>query len=228
MNESTTTTLEGDDDVEHPRPSGKFSFIRAAAGFLLEDAPAGGVFTGPTPGPSPPRIETVELVDLPPMALPKPPPTPLAHRLMVFALIPFVIIAISGLIVINRPSPRRQQPAPAPAAVPDAEATSVTPPTPPAAPTTLPRAVTTTQFPTVATTRAPRAPRAVTATPTTVTETTEPPATTPSTEAPPTTEAPATTTTTEPPTTTTTEPSTTTTTQPETTSSQPTLSEPPQ
>lgn len=210
MNESTTSTRE-DGDVDHPEPSGKFSFIRAAAGFVLEDPPEGGVFAGPAAEPAPPRIESVHPVDLPPMVVRKPPATPMAHRLMVVALIPFVLVAIIGLIVINRPSPRRQQPAPAPtgATVPTTEAP--TEEAPPTAPATTPP-VLFTPAPTVPTTRAPRvAPVAQTTVPPapTTTPTTEPePTTTPTTEP-----APATTTTTEPPpTTTTTTESTTTTT----------------
>ncbi|HVE46246.1 MAG TPA: hypothetical protein VNA57_05825 [Acidimicrobiales bacterium] len=226
MHESTTTTL-GDDEVEHPEPSGKFSFLRAATGFILSDAPPpGGVFTGPpteaVPSTQETTVESLERVELPPLAARKPPATPLAHRLMVFVLIPFVLIAISGLIVINRPSGRRQQPAPAPpaAAVP-VTAAPVEPA--PAPPTTMP-APTTRLAPVVPTTQAPRTPRVATTTPTattTVTETTQPPATTPTTEAPTTTTEPPATTTTEPPPTTTTQPPTTTTTQPATTTTEP-------
>lgn len=215
MNENTTSTRE-DGDVEHPDPSEKFSFIRAAAGFVMEDPPKGGVFAGPAAEPPPPRIESVHPVDLPPMVVRKPPPTPMAHRLMVVALIPFVLVAITGLIVINRPSPRRQQPAPAPAAATVPTTDAPTEDAPPTAPATTPP-VLFTPAPTVPTTRAPRvAPVAQTTlppatTPTTVpppttTPTTQPPTTTPTTEPPPTT-----TPTTEPPPTTTptTEPSST-------------------
>lgn len=212
MNENATSTRE-DGDVEHPDPSEKFSFIRAAAGFVLEDPPKGGVFAGPAAEPAPPRIESVHPVDLPPMVVRKPPPTPMAHRLMVVALIPFVLVAITGLIVINRPSPRRQQPAPAPAAaaVPTTEAPAEE--APPTAPATTPP-VLFTPAPTVPTTRAPRvAPVAQTTVPApTTTPTTQPaPTTTPTTD-PTTTTTEAPTTTTTPPTTTSTQPDTTTTT----------------
>ncbi|HUR17972.1 MAG TPA: hypothetical protein VMZ51_03425 [Acidimicrobiales bacterium] len=210
MHESTTTTLEGA-DVGHPAPPEKFSFIRAAAGFVLHDAPEGGVFTGPpasTPGPSEPAtVDLSEPVHLPPVANSKSRATPFAHRLMMLALIPFVVIAVSGIIVINRPTPRHPQPAPAPTAttVP-VTAAPAEPAPPPAPPTTV-----YTPAPVVRTTGAPRVvsttpttqpPASTTASTEVPTTTTEPPATTPTTEPPattPTTEPPATTPTTEPP-----------------------------
>lgn len=224
MHERTTRAVGVDGDPGVPASSpGKFTFIRAAAGFVVPEAPAGGVFTAPdTAPPVVPRervqVESVETVEAPVVeSKPKREAAPLAHRLMVIALIPFVLVAVVGMIVINRPPSRRTQPAPAPTAatVPTTVPTTEAPPPPPAPPTTVPR-VAATKAPVVPATRAPRAPRVAPTSPTTVTEsptttpTTEPPSTTTPTTEPPTTTTP----TTEPPTTTTptTEPPTTTTT----------------
>lgn len=218
MNKTRTSTLTEEDPEAAPAP-GDFAFIRAAAGFVLEDGPPGGVFTGPASAPPQApatvvdaqpalRTESVERIDVPLPTISKAPVTPLAHRLMVFALIPFVLIAIGGLIMINRPGPRRPQPAPAPRVATTPTTTTPSPPAP-VPETSVPTPASTVAVPT---TRAPRS------TPTTVTETTRPPATTPTTEAPTTTttEPPTTTPTTEPPTTTpTTEPPTTTPTEPQ-------------
>ena len=225
MHKSRTSAL-ADEGTEAPSAPGDFSFIRAAAGFVLQDGPAGGVFTGPetvvpaasataaSGSPVAMRIEPVERVVVPRRVTPK---APLAHRLMAVALVPFVLVAVGGLIMINRPSPRRPQPVPARrvATVPGTAA-----PTPATVPTTTPPVTSVpAPVPAVPTSRAPRAPQDTSSTPTTVTATTQPPTTTATTEPPTTTttQPPTTTTTTEPPTTTTTTepPTTTTTTQPQ-------------
>lgn len=204
MDSRSTETLDG--EAGRPDRKDPFAIIRAAAAFVLEDAPPGGVFTGPPPAPESEitvvaeRSQTGE-PPLPAVEQPgsRPPKqaTPMAHRMMVLALVPFLAIAIGGLVMITTSSSDRQPARPS-RVVAEAVPTTATPsssPEPAAAP---PASTGTTVSPSVAApvTPAYRAPRTTSTTgvmsTVPVTATSTPEATTTTVEQTPTTEAPAT------------------------------------
>lgn len=227
MTSRSTGTLDGDGGRSAPKDP--FSIIRAAAAFVLEDAPPGGVFTGPPPSP---EAEINVVAERSPTFEPPPPvveqpgprrpeqPTPMAHRMMVLALVPFLAIAIGGLVMITTSSDR--QPARPSRVVAEAVPTTATPSSSPGPAAAPPASAGTTVAPSVATPVAPvyRAPRATATTGVTstvpVTATSAPEDTTTTTattvEQTPTTEAPATEPSPEPSSPPTTEPAPTTTT----------------